>query len=87
MISLFSHVGMRRLTSHLLVDVLNEGLTTSQDPPVHDVLTIGSIMVVDKLLARGSLVKLDLAKVEVEGVDPFQQDIGQDLSNTFLSES
>jgi hypothetical protein len=31
--------------------------------------------------------ELDLAQVKVERVDPFQNDIGQNLSNTFLSES
>ena len=44
-------------------------------------------MVIDKLLAGGSLVQLDLTEVEVERIDPFQQDVGQDLSNTFFSES
>jgi hypothetical protein len=87
MISFCNLWRIQQLTSHLLVDVLDEGLTTSQDPPIHDILTLGSIVVVDELLARSSLVQLDLAEVEVEGIDPFQQDVGQDLSNTFLSES
>ena len=41
----------------------------------------------DELLSRSSLVQLDLTEVKVEGVDPFQQDVGQDLSYTFFSES
>jgi hypothetical protein len=41
----------------------------------------------DKLFSRGLLKELDLAQVKVERVDPFQDDIRQNLSNTFLSES
>lgn len=75
------------LTLHLLIDVLDESLTTGQDPPVHDVLALWRIMVIHKLLARCSLVELGLTEVEVERVDPFEDDIRQDLSNTFFSES
>jgi len=66
--------------------MLDKGLTTSQDPPVHDILAFGGIVTVDKLLSRSSLVQLDLTEVKVERVDPFQQDVGQDLSYTFFSE-
>jgi hypothetical protein len=67
--------------------MLNKGLTTSQDPPIHDVLAFWRIVTVDKLFPRSSLVQLDLAKVKVEGIDPFQQDVCQDFSDTLFSES
>jgi hypothetical protein len=81
------HTHRDLLTSHLLINVLNKGLTTSQNPPVHDVFALWEIVVVDKLLAGSSFIEFDLSEVKVERVDPLQQDVGQDLSNTFFTES
>jgi len=67
--------------------VLNERLTTSQDPSVHDVGALWRIVVNDEFLASGLLEKLDLTQVEVEGIDPLEDHVGQNLPNTFLSES
>ena len=65
----------------------NEGLARRKDPAVHDVRRFRSIVAVDELFAARLVKQLDLAKIEVERVDPFQDDSRQDLSNTFLTEA
>jgi hypothetical protein len=72
---------------HLRVDVLDQGLTTGQDPPIKDVLTLGRVVIVNELVAGLLLVQVNLAEVEVERVDPLEDDVCEDVSNTFLSET
>jgi hypothetical protein len=72
---------------HLRVDVLDQGLTTGQDPPIKDVLTLGRVVIVNELVAGLLLVQVNLAEVEVERVDPLENDVCEDISNTFLSET
>jgi len=62
-------------------------LARGEDPSVHHVRALRRIMADHKLVARCLLKQLDLAEIEVERVDPLQDDVGEDLSDTLLSES
>ena len=75
-----------RLTLHLLLDVLDQRLTPCQDPPVHDVLRLGSVRVVHKLFSVSSLVKLGLTDEESQTVDPSSDDGVSDVSYTVVLE-
>jgi hypothetical protein len=75
-----------RPTLHLLLDVLDQRLTSRQDPPVHDVLRLGRVRVVHKLLAVGSLVKLGLTDEESQTVDPSSDDGVSNVSYTVILE-
>ena len=55
--------------------MLNKGLTTGKDPPVHDVATLRSVVINHEFLPGSLLEQLDLAQVEVERVDPLEDDV------------
>lgn len=75
------------VSRHLGLDMLDQCLTSSQDPSVHDVCGLFGVVIVHKLLACSLLEKFNLTKIKVERVDPLEDNVGQNLSHTFLTES
>lgn len=67
--------------------MLNESLATSENPPIHHILTFRRLGVVCELLACALLIKLHLAKVEIERVDPLKNHAGENFADAFFSES
>lgn len=66
--------------------MLDQRLAPGQDPPVHDVLRLGGVGVVDKLLAVRSLVQLGLADEESQTIDPSSDDRVSNVSNAVILE-
>jgi hypothetical protein len=66
--------------------VLDQRLTSREDPSVHDVLRLLRRRVIHKVLVVRPLVQFSLSQEESERVDPFADDGVSDLSDTFILE-
>lgn len=67
--------------------MLDQCLTGGQDPPVHDICRLLGVVIVHELVACSLLEKFNLSEVKVKRVDPLENNVGQNLSDTFLTES
>lgn len=77
--------------------MLDKSLTPSQNPPIHHIRTLGRIMLIHELLlpltANCYLTlafkpeKLHLPQIEIQRVDPLQNNIRQNLPHSFFPES
>ena len=79
--------GVETIRRHLFLNKLDERLTPSQDPAVHDIVRHRCMGIISELMPGRLLEECDLAEEEPERVEPRQEHPRDNFSHAFFSEA